>query len=58
MKRQQALEDLFLSIRKYLINEGRNEETATMVAYKAVRKAQELKVKIKDIKKMRDVFLV
>lgn len=32
MTRQQTLEDLFLSIR--------NEETATMVAYKAVRKCK------------------
>ncbi len=29
MTRRQALEDLFLAVRKYLINEGRNKQTAT-----------------------------
>lgn len=57
MTKTQALEDLFLAIRRYLINEGRTPEVAKVVATNAVNKAIELNVTIKDIKKMRDVFI-
>ena len=55
MNRQQALEDLFLAVRKHLLNCGRNVSTAELVATKVVNDAE--KSKIEDIRKMRDVFL-
>lgn len=55
MNRQQALEDLFLAVRKHLINCGRNVSTAMMVADKVVTEAQEASVE--DIIKLRNVFI-
>lgn len=55
MTKQTALEDLFLSVKKHLLESGRNLSTAIMVADKVVAEAQD--ASIEDIKKMRDVFL-
>lgn len=58
MTRKQALEDLFLTVRRYLINEGRSELTAHIVATAMRNKcADNDKMTIKDIKRVRDVFL-
>lgn len=58
MNRQQALEDLFLAVKRYLINEGRNEQTAHMVALKMYDKvAKNNKMTIKDINRIRDIFI-
>lgn len=58
MTRRQALEDLFLSVKRYLINEGRSEQTAHIVATKMWNKvADNNKMTIKDIKRIRDIFL-
>lgn len=51
MTRRQALEDLFLSVKRYLINEGRCEQTAHFVA-------DNDEMTIKDIKRIRDIFIV
>lgn len=55
MTRQQALEDLFLTVRKYLINEGRSEEAARIVATMMYKKVADMT--IKDIKRIRDIFI-
>ena len=55
MTKQTALEDLFLAVKKHLLASGRNLSTAIMVADKVVAEAQEASVK--DIKKLRDLFL-
>lgn len=55
--RKQALEDLFLSVRKHLLHCGRSEKTAVTVADKVVADAIKLDTTIEDIRKMRDVFL-
>ena len=58
MTRRQALEDLFLAVRKYLINEGRGEQAAHTVATAMWNKcADNDKMTIKDIKRIRDIFL-
>lgn len=58
MTRRQALEDLFLAVRKYLINEGRSEQTAHIVATAMWNKcADNDKMTVKDIKRVRDIFL-
>lgn len=58
MTRQQALEDLFLTVRKYLINEGRSEEAARIVATMMYKKvADNSEMTIKDIKRIRDIFI-
>lgn len=51
MTRRQALEDLFIAVRKYLINEGRSEQTAHIVATAMWNKcADNDEMTIKDIK--------
>lgn len=57
MKRQQALEDLFLAVRKHLLDCGRTTGTANMVASKVWDDAVKANLSIRDIRKMRDVFL-
>lgn len=58
MTRRQALEDLFLVVRKYLINEGHSEQTAHIVATAMRNKcADNDKMTVKDIKRVRDIFL-
>lgn len=58
MTKQQALEDLFLSVKRYLINEGRNEQTAHIVATKLWRRvAEDNEMTVKDIKRIRDIFI-
>lgn len=58
MTRRQALEDLFLSVKRYLINEGRCEQTAHIVATKMYNKvADNDEMTIKDIKRIRDIFI-
>lgn len=55
MNKQQALEDLFLAVKRHLVNSGRNVSTAMMVADKVVTEAQEASVE--DIIKLRNVFI-
>lgn len=57
LKRQQALEDLFLAARKHLLNCGRTTGVANMVASKVWDDAVKANLSIEDIKSMRDVFL-
>ena len=58
MTRRQALEDLFLAVKKYLINEGRSEQTAHIVATAMWNKcADNDKMTVKDINRVRDIFL-
>ena len=53
MTRRQALEDLFLAVRKYLINEDRSEQTAHIVATAMCNKcANSAKMTVKDIKRV------
>lgn len=55
MTKQQLKEDLFLAVRRYLINEGRNEELASTIALKMYAKCEHMKVK--HIKRIRDIFI-
>lgn len=57
MTKQTALEDLFLAVRKHLLNCGRSEKTAVTIADKVVADAIKLDTSIEDIRKMRDIFL-
>lgn len=58
MTRRQALEDLFLAVRKYLINEGRSEQGAHIVATKMWNKvADNNEMTVKDINRIRDIFI-
>lgn len=58
MTRRQALEDLFLAVRKYLINKGRSEQAAHIVATKMWNKvADNNEMTIKDINRIRDIFI-
>lgn len=55
MTRKQALEDLFLAVKRHLLNSGRNLTTSIMVAEKVMHEAKD--ESIEDIKKLRDVFI-
>lgn len=58
MTRRQALENLFLAVRKYLINKGRSEQTAHIVATKMWNKvADNNEMTVKDINRIRDIFI-
>lgn len=57
MTRKQALEDLFLAVKKHLLNCGRNLSTSMMIASKVVEDAEKQNASIEDIRAMRDVFL-
>ncbi len=57
MTKQQALEDLFLAVRKHLLNSGRTTAVANMVASKVWDDAVKADLEVEDIRKMRDVFL-
>lgn len=57
MTKQQALEDLFLAVRKHLLNSGRTVGVANMVASKVWDDAVKADLEVEDIKKMRDVFI-
>lgn len=57
MTRKQALEDLFLAVKKHLLNCGRTLSTSMMIATKVVEDAKKQNASIEDIKAMRDVFL-
>lgn len=58
MNRRQALEDLFLAVRNDLLNKHVSKKTAFTVA-KAVwtRAADNKKLTVEDIKRLRDTFL-
>lgn len=55
MTRKQALEDLFLAVKRHLLNSGRNLTTSIMIAEKVMHEAKD--ESIEDIKKLRDVFI-
>lgn len=58
MARRQALEDLFLVVRKYLINEGRSEKIAFEVSQEVLNEAADNRdLTVEDIKRLRDTFL-
>lgn len=57
MNKQTALEDLFLAVRKHLLNSCRTVGVANMVASKVWDDAVREDLSIEDIRKMRDVFL-
>lgn len=58
MTRRQALEDLFLAVRKDLLNKGVSDETATAVARTIYMKCvYNEELTIEDIKQLRDTFL-
>ncbi len=57
MTKQQALEDLFLAVRKHLLDCGRTTGIANMVASKVWDDAVKSDLEVEDIRKMRDVFL-
>lgn len=54
MKKQQRIENLFLAVRKYYLNCGRTEDTASLLAYRIAKKSE--KLRIKDIKIMIEVL--
>lgn len=58
MTKQQALEDLFLAVRKHLLNSGRTVGVAYMISSKVCDDAVKANLSIEDIKKMRDVFIL
>lgn len=58
MIKQQALEDLFLAVRKHSLNSGRTVGVANMIASKVYDDAVKANLSIEDIKKMRDVFIL
>lgn len=55
MKKQQALEDLFLAVRRHLLKSGRNSDTANFVATKVMKEAELLSVE--DIVTTRNLFI-
>lgn len=58
MTRRQALEDLFLAVKKYLLNKGVSEKTAFEVSKQVWNKAADNKdLTVEGIKRLRDVFL-
>ena len=58
MTRKQTLEDLFLAVRKDLLNKGVSDETATAVARTIYMKCTyDETLTIAEIKMIRDTFL-
>ena len=58
MTRRQALEDLFLAVKKDLLNKGVSEKTAFEVSKQVWNKAADNRdLTVKDIKRLRDTFL-
>lgn len=58
MTRKQALEDLFIALRKDLLNKGVSDETATAVARAIYMKCvYNEKLTSENIQTMRDIFL-
>lgn len=58
MTRKQALEDLFIALRKDLLNKGVSDETATAVARTIYMKCvYNEKLTSENIQTMRDIFL-
>lgn len=58
MTRRQALEDLFLSVKKDLLNKGVSEKTAFEVSKLVWNKAADNReLTVEDIKRLRDTFL-
>lgn len=55
MTRKQALEDLFLAVKRHLLNSGRTLTTSIMIAKKVMHEAKD--ESIEDIKALRDVFI-
>lgn len=55
MTRKQALEDLFLAVKRHLLNSGRNLTTSIMIAEKVMYEVKNESVE--DIKALRDVFI-
>lgn len=55
--RNDELQDLFLAVKKHLLNCGRNLSTSMMIASKVVEDAEKQNTSIEDIRAMRDVFL-
>lgn len=58
MTRRQALEDLFLAVKKDLLNKGVSEKTAFEVSKLVWNKAADNRdLTVEDIKRLRDTFL-
>ena len=58
MNRRQALEDLFLAVKKDLLNKGVSEKTAFEVSKRVWNKAADNRdLTVEDIKRLRDTFL-
>lgn len=57
MTRKQVLEDLFLAVKKHLLNCGCSLLTSMRIASKVVEDAEKQNASIEDIRAMRDVFL-
>lgn len=58
MTRRQALEDLFIAVKKDLLNKGVSEKAAFEVSKQVWNKAADNKdLTVEDIKRLRDVFL-
>lgn len=58
MTRRQALEDLFLAVKKDLLNKGVSEKTAFEVSKRVWNKAaDDRNLTVEDIKRLRDTFL-
>lgn len=55
MNRKQALEDLFLAVKRYLVKRGRSQQVSIIVADKVTAKAKD--ASIEDIRALRNVFL-
>lgn len=57
MTKKQLLEDLFLAVKHYLINRGREENIAIIVATKFVDEAIKNKLTKEEITNLRNEFL-
>lgn len=55
--RKDELQDLFIAVRKHLLNCGNDIQEAEKGASKFVNDAEKMGTSIEDIRKMRDIFL-
>jgi hypothetical protein len=55
--RKDELQDLFIAVRKHLLNCGHDIQEAETGASKFVNDAEKMGTSIEDIRKMRDIFL-
>ena len=55
--RNDELQDLFYAIKKYLLKNGRSQQSAMTVAMNVVYKVEKKNLSIEDIRSLRDIFV-